>query len=167
MGSSQPRDWTQVSSTACGFYTDEPPGKPMNTGVGSLSLLQGIFPTEESNWSLLHCRQILYWLSCMRSLNYLAQLPRFSKFWVPSLSPLDQWSFVVCLVTKSCPTLLWPHGLWPARLLCPWNFLQQYWSGLPLPSGDLPDPGIEPMPPALQADSLLLSHQGSPMKPML
>ena len=27
----------------------EPPGKPMNTGVGMLSLLQGIFPTQESN----------------------------------------------------------------------------------------------------------------------
>jgi len=37
----------------------EPPGKPKNTGVGSLSLLQGNFPTQESNWSLLHCRQIL------------------------------------------------------------------------------------------------------------
>ena len=32
---------------------------------------------------------------------------------------------------------------------------QEYWSGLPFPSpGDLPDPGIEPGPPALQADSL-------------
>ena len=31
-----------------------------NTGVGSLSLLQGIFPTQESNRGLLHCRQILY-----------------------------------------------------------------------------------------------------------
>ena len=41
----------------------EPPGKPNNTGVGSLSLLQGIFLTQESNWSLLHCRQILYQLS--------------------------------------------------------------------------------------------------------
>ena len=30
-----------------------------NTGVGGLSLLQGIFPTQESNWRLLHCRQIL------------------------------------------------------------------------------------------------------------
>ena len=27
-----------------------------------------------------------------------------------------------CLVTQSCPTLLRLHGLWPARLLCPWNF---------------------------------------------
>ena len=35
----------------------------MNTGVVSLSLLQGIFPTQESNWYLLHCRQILYQLS--------------------------------------------------------------------------------------------------------
>ena len=33
-----------------------------NTGVGSLSLLQGIFPTQESNWGLLHCRRILYQL---------------------------------------------------------------------------------------------------------
>ena len=34
-----------------------------NTAVGSLSLLQGIFPTQESNWGLLHCRHILYQLS--------------------------------------------------------------------------------------------------------
>ena len=33
-----------------------------NTGVGSSSLLQGIFPTQESNWGLLHYRQILYQL---------------------------------------------------------------------------------------------------------
>ena len=34
-----------------------------NTGVGSLSLLQQIFPTQESNWGLLHCWWILYQLS--------------------------------------------------------------------------------------------------------
>ena len=38
---------------------------------------------------------------------------------------------------------------------------QAYWSGFPFP-GDLPDLGIKPMSPALQADSLPLSHQGSP-----
>ena len=38
----------------------------------------------------------------------------------------------------------------------------EYWSGLPFPPpGDLPDPGIKPVSPALQADSLPLSHQGS------
>ena len=36
-----------------------------NTGVGSLSLLQGIYPTRGSNPGLLHCRQILYQLSHM------------------------------------------------------------------------------------------------------
>ena len=40
---------------------------------------------------------------------------------------------------------------------------QEYWSGLPFPApGDLPDPGMEPVSPALQADSLLLNDQGSP-----
>ena len=39
---------------------------------------------------------------------------------------------------------------------------QECWSGLPLPSpGNLPDPEIEPESPAVQEDSLLLSHQGS------
>ena len=41
----------------------EPQGKPKNTRVGSLSLLQGIFPTQETNQRLLHCRRILYQLS--------------------------------------------------------------------------------------------------------
>ena len=41
----------------------EQPGKPKNTGVGNLSLLQGIFLTQESNWGLLHCRWIFYQLS--------------------------------------------------------------------------------------------------------
>ena len=38
----------------------ESPGKPQNTGVGSLSLLQQIFLTQKSNWGVLHCRWILY-----------------------------------------------------------------------------------------------------------
>ena len=45
---------------------------------------------------------------------------------------------------------------------------QEYWSGFPLLlPRDLPDPGTEPVAcasPALQADSLLLSHQGSPLQ---
>ena len=45
------------------FLPSEPLGKPENTGVVSLSLLQGIFPTQESRWCLLHCRRILYQLS--------------------------------------------------------------------------------------------------------
>ena len=62
-GSSQHRDQTQVSCIAGDSLLAEPQGKPKNTGMGSLSLLQRIFPTQESNWGLLHCRWILYQLS--------------------------------------------------------------------------------------------------------
>ena len=42
---------------------------------------------------------------------------------------------------------------------------QEYWSGLPFPSPeDLPDPGIEPRSPALQADSLLTEPRGTPFR---
>ena len=44
----------------------------LNTGVGSLSLLQGIFPTQESNPSLLFCRRILYQLRSPRILEWVA-----------------------------------------------------------------------------------------------
>ena len=40
---------------------------------------------------------------------------------------------------------------------------QEYWNGLPFPSlGDLPDPGIEPRSPALQADALTSEPPGKP-----
>ena len=52
------------------------PGK--NTGVGCHFLLQGIFPMQESNPGLLHCRQILYQLTMReaheRVLNFLKYL---------------------------------------------------------------------------------------------
>ena len=58
-GSSQPRSPTlQVDS-----LPTERRGKPTNTGGGNLSLLQGIFLTQELNWGVLHCRWILYQLS--------------------------------------------------------------------------------------------------------
>ena len=46
---------------------------------------------------------------------------------------------------------------------------QEYWSALPFPSpGDLPDPGIEPRSPPLQADSLPSEPPGKPqVKPQI
>ena len=64
-GSSRPRDQTWVSRIT--FLPSKPPGKPMNTGVGNLSLVQEIFRTQELNWGLLHCGRILYQLSCQGS----------------------------------------------------------------------------------------------------
>ena len=73
-GSSQPRDQTQVSHIAGGFFTSWATGKPKNTGVGSLSLLQGIFLTQESNQGLLHCRPILYQLSYREAQTFMHRL---------------------------------------------------------------------------------------------
>ena len=61
----------------------EPQGKPRNIGVVSLSLLQGIFQAQESNWGLLLCRQILYKLSYQGSSRtspkWLFLRPRLSR----------------------------------------------------------------------------------------
>ena len=55
---------------------------------------------------------------------------------------------------------------WTVALQAPVSmgfFRQECWSGLPFPPpGDLPDLGIEPVSPALQANSLPLSHRGGP-----
>ena len=80
-----------------------------NTGVGSLFLLQGIFPTQGSNPGLLHCRWVLYQLS-----------------------------------HKGSPGIL-------------------EWVAYPF-SSDLPNPGMEPGSPALQADSLLTELWGKPWR---
>ena len=45
------------------FSPSELPGKPKNTGMNNLSLLQGNFLTQESNQGLLHCRQTPYQMS--------------------------------------------------------------------------------------------------------
>ena len=78
-----------------------------NTGVGTSSLLQGIFPIQESNLDLLNFRQILYQLS-----------------------------------HKGSPRTL-------------------EWVAYPSPA-DLPNPGIEPGSPVLQADSLPAKPPGKP-----
>ena len=61
---------------------------------------------------------------------------------------------VVVKVTQSCPIVVKP---WTVAHKVPLSMgfsRQEYWSGLPFPSlGDIPDIGIEPMSPALQADS--------------
>ena len=72
----------------------------------------------------------------------------------------------VCTVASAVSDYLLPYGLWPARLLCPWDSPgKMYWSRLPCPlPGRLLNPGIKPVSPApsaSQADSLSLSHSGN------
>ena len=117
----------------------EPPGKPKNSGVGSLSLQQQIFQTQESNWGLLCCRQILYQLSYQRS-------PEKQNDWPASPTPGElrsscSSSFYSCSmsVAQSCLTPCDPmdcsppgfsvHGILQARIL--------EWVAIPSP-GALP-----------------------------
>ena len=65
-----------------------------NTGVGSLSLLQGIFPTQGSNPGLPHCRQILYQLSHKGSPRILEWLAY--PFFRESSQPRN-WTGVSCI----------------------------------------------------------------------
>ena len=67
-------------------------------------------------------------------------------------------------VTQSWPTLCAPMD---HQTPLPMGFSrQEHWSGLPFPlPGDLPDPGVKPASPPLQADSLPLSHLGNLRNP--
>ena len=64
-GSPQPRDEPRCPMLQADSLPSEPPEKSKNTGVGSLSFLQGNFPTQELN----HCRWILCQLSYQGSPN--------------------------------------------------------------------------------------------------
>ena len=87
----------------------EPPGKHKNTGVGSLSLLQGISLTQGSNRGLLHCRWILYQLSHQESPRIL------------------EW--VACPFSRgSSQPRNWNRGL----LHCRWILYQLSYQGSPL-----------------------------------
>ena len=87
------------------FLPAEPPGKPQNTEVGSLSPLQQIFPTQELNWGLLYCRQILYQLSYQGS-------PGAKHTDGPKLSLVFITYYYIEL---HCAALFLPHGQSPGE----------------------------------------------------
>ena len=79
-----------------------------NTGVGSLSLLQEIFPDQGSNPGLPHCRQILYQMSHKRNPKYLKSFNfiNFSSFY-----------FTACFMILALGWLLRSHLILP---FCSW-----------------------------------------------
>ena len=100
-----------------------------NTWVGSLSLLQGIFPTQRSNPGLLNCGRILYQLSHKGSLMlaYLGNL-------IVILSPLTDthtrsWSlsrssFSSILEDKLCSVLMFAHSSSPLCTACLYMYMK-------------------------------------------
>ena len=118
-----------------------------NTGMGSLSLLQGIFPTQGSNPGLPYYRQILYQLSHKGS-------PRILE-WVAY--PFSSGSSPPRNQTQVSRTADGFFTSWATREV------QEYWSGQPIPSpADLLNPETEPGSPALQADSFPTELWGKP-----
>ena len=81
------------------------------------------------------------------------------------LTPLR--NFCRCSVAQSCPTLCDPMDCSPPGSSVPGTLQARVLEWVACsPPGDLPNPAIEPMTPALQVDSLPLSRQGSPLSGM-
>ena len=110
----------------------EPQGKPKDTGVGSLSLLQWIFPTQESNRGLLHCRRILYQPSYQGS-PILHFINSDKTFFYYTLFHLIKKTFalpinLISLLTNGLQLTLWKtHIPKVKRAKTDITFLQRMW----------------------------------------
>ena len=103
----------------------------------------------------------------LRMLSLFTSNSDSSHLWGPHFPLILLWDTSYVFVYFSHQVIsnaLWPPWTVPHQAPLSIGFSkQEYWSGLPFPSpGDLPNPGIEPASSALQADSLALSHLGSP-----
>ena len=108
----------QLFATPCTIQTME--FSSQNTWVGSLSLLQGIFPTQGSNPSLPHLRQILYQLSHEGSPRILEWVAHpFSS----GSSQFRNWTGVSCTAGKfftnwATPDCSWSQWLYTNLFRC-------------------------------------------------
>ena len=84
-----------------------------NTRVGSLSLIQGIFPTQRSNPGLLHCRRILYQLSPKGS-------PEFSK----TEDKVNIWGCIIYSIAWSTDFGVWLSWFESRLCLCDFSVPQ-------------------------------------------
>ena len=133
-----------------GFFSTEPPGKP-------LCVSRHIKKSEKINGSIHHRDDPDKWSKekkCMQQSN--TQRFHFS----------EKQSNNKEVKVKSLSRVRLLATLWTVAYQAPQPMgfsRQEYWSGLPFPSpGDLPNPGIKPGSPALQADSLLSELPGKP-----
>ena len=117
----------------------ESPGKPKNTGVGSLSLFQGSFLIQELSQGLLHCRQIPYQLSYRGTLPLMLANPLISLCFIYFLKYL-----FFCLVALG--------------LSCMWDLWSLLWH---VGSSSLTQKTWAPCVGSME--SYPLDHQGSPL----
>ena len=100
----------QPCPTLCDPHGLNSPGQ--NTGVGKLSLLQGIFPTQGSKPGLLHCRQIIYQLihkGSPRMLVWVAYSFSSGSFWPGNQTGVScvTGGFFTSWAIREAPNSLW------------------------------------------------------------
>ena len=101
-----------------------------NTGLGSLCLFQEIFPTQGSNWGLLHCRQILYQLSYQGSPIYPNLDTEKKKKWNPMMIfyfSICMCVFLAALGLRCCTWAFSSWGRWGLLSSC--NVRASHYSG--------------------------------------
>ena len=115
----------QSCPTLCDPMDCSAPGFPVhgisqgkNTGVGSLFLLQGIFPTQESNQGLLHCGRILYQLSYQGSHSSFLLAIYFTHDSVYMSFLLSQLLTLPFILPPLCSYV---HSLYPCLYSCSAN----------------------------------------------
>ena len=91
----------------------ESPGNPKHTGVGILSLLQQIITTQELNWGLLYCRQILYQLSQQGSQHDFESESETHSVVSDSLRPL--WTVDGILQARILEWVAFPFSRGPSQ----------------------------------------------------
>ena len=152
-GSSRPRDWTWVSCITGDSLLLNHGGSPIYTYAAAAAKSLQSCPTlcnpidsspQGSPVPGILQARTLEWVA----ISFTMHESEKWKLKVKSLSPV--WLFA----TPWTAAYQAPPSMGFSR--------QEYWSGLPLPSpGDLPDPGIEPGSPALQADALTSEPPGN------
>ena len=169
---------TQLCLTLCNPTDCSPWNSPgQNTGVGSLSLLQGIFPTQGSNPGLLHAGGFFTsWVIRKQTLPlqfHKGDTVRGKRRRV-GLETLCFLMYFNMRYRHSCYVVVYRSVVsdsfaipWTVACLTP-LFMEfsreEYWSGLPFPSpGDLPNPGVELRSPTLQVDALQTELPGNPL----
>ena len=93
--------------------------------------------------------------------------PSLAHSYIPRLGDPQELQCVLVVYSLSSVQLFTTPWTVALQAPLPMGFCrQEYWNWLPFPHpGDLPSPGIKPVSPALQADSLLLNYQVSPSRP--
>ena len=127
-----------------------------NTGMGSLSLLQGIFPTQRLNPGLSHCG-----LSHKGSSSLSRRLLKIHIVLFPSL--FLSFLNICAKLLQSYLTLCYPMDYSPPGSSVHGDSPGKNTGGLPYPPPrDHPNPGIKPRSPTLQVDSLPSEPPGKP-----